>query len=53
MEDRRLKMAKTPLPPIAGGNENAPKGAANFFVHPRARYAQVSFLQRANVGVGA
>ena len=39
MEDRRLKMAKAPLRPINGDNENVPKGAANFFVHGVAYYA--------------
>lgn len=34
---------------VAAENENAPKGAANFFAHVCAVYAQVSVLQRLNL----
>lgn len=55
MEDSRLKMAIRLRPEwrdddATGDLKNAPKGAADFFVHDGACYATVKVLQRPNVG---
>lgn len=55
---RKIKAAPHPtLSPVeaerAEGNENAPIGALNFFVHGVAIYATFEVLHRTNLGRGA